>query len=472
MALMRFALAAVGLALVAPQDPAVPNVVIDHQAVDCVLAGQPPALTACFTPPEEIVRARVYYRLGEAAWQFVPLVPEGSCFGAVLPRPTRTDGTLRYYLEAVDLASQSTRSSEHRAIVVQDQNACAGVLAAVRPGATQVASAGKKKTLPFILIGAGAAGAGVALAGGGGGGGGVSTTQMSSLPATVTTTIVTNSTTPESSTTTTPGSSTTTPGSTTTTVPGSTTTTIPGPTTTTLPGSTTTTTATTLPGSTTTTTTTTTTTPTTSSTTTTTMPCAFTITPGSANFPAVGGEGQFTLGTSASSCAWTLDSSQAWLTPQVASGTGGRIVSYSVAGPNLLFARTGIISVSQQGSANIVVQQAGVTGVAEAHRPQLTSQLAVAGAAGQIVWNGASVAYAAEGTTSAAAPLGPGSNRVEAQLVSADGKPGTWRFSFTGGIKGLRPLAGKVDAVGPDSISFRLSGRAGERVVFVFEAEP
>jgi hypothetical protein len=453
MALMRFALAAVGLAFVAPQDPAVPNVVIDHKAVDCVLAGQPPALNACFTPPEEIVRARVYYRLGEAAWQFVPLVPEGSCFGAVLPRPTRTDGTLRYYLEAVDLASQSTRSSEHRAIVVQDQNACAGTLAAVKPGAQQMASAGKKKTLPFILIGAGAAGAGVALAGGGGGGG-------SSLPATVTTTIVTNSTTPESSTTTTPGSSTTTPGSTTTTVPGSTTTTIPGSTTTTLPGSTTTT------------TTTTTTTPTTSSTTTTTMPCAFTITPGSANFPAVGGEGQFTLGTSASSCAWNLDSSQPWLTPQVASGTGGRIVSYSVAGPNPLFARTGIISVSQQGSANIAVQQAGLTGVAEAHRPQLTSQLAVAGAAGQIVWNGASVAYAAEGTTSAAAPLGPGSNRVEAQLVSADGKPGTWRFSFTGGIKGLRPVAGKVDAVGPDSITFRLSGRAGERVVFVFEAEP
>ena len=117
MALMRFVLAAVGLALAAPQEPAVPNVVIDHKPVDCVLAGQPPALNACFTPPEEIVRARVYYRLGEAAWQFVPLVPEGSCFGAVLPRPTRTDGTLRYYLEAVDLASQSTKRSEYLSLI-------------------------------------------------------------------------------------------------------------------------------------------------------------------------------------------------------------------------------------------------------------------------------------------------------------------------------------------------------------------
>src|SRR6185295_3200190 len=139
MALMRFVLAAAGLAFLTPHEPAVPNVVIDHQPVDCVLAGQPPALAACFTPPEEIVRARVYYRLGEGAWQFTALVPEGTCFGAVLPRPTRTDGSLRYYLEGVDLASQSTRSSEYRAIVVQDKNACAGVLAAVKPGSAQVA---------------------------------------------------------------------------------------------------------------------------------------------------------------------------------------------------------------------------------------------------------------------------------------------------------------------------------------------
>src|SRR5262245_22654273 len=102
MALTRFVLAAFGLALVAPHEPAVRNVLIDHKPVDCVLAGQPPVLNACFTPPEEIVRARVYYRLGEAPWQFAALVPEGSCFGAVLPRPTRTDGAMRYYLEAVD----------------------------------------------------------------------------------------------------------------------------------------------------------------------------------------------------------------------------------------------------------------------------------------------------------------------------------------------------------------------------------
>ena len=471
MALMRFVLAAFGLALVAPQEPAVPNVVIDHQPVDCVLAGQPPALNACFAPAEEIVRARVYYRLGEAAWQFVPLVPEGSCFGAVLPRPTRTDGTLRYYLEAVDLASQSTRSSEYRALVVQDQNACAGTLAAVKPGTQQVASAGKKKTLPFILVGAGAAGAGVALAGGGGGGGGsASTTQTTSAAATVTSTLTPTTTTPESSTTTTPGSSSTTtlPSSTTSTVPGSTTTTLPASTTTTVPNSTTTT----VPGSTTTTTT---TTPTTTlPPTTTTRPCGYNLQPPSAAFPLspLFATGTCTISTAAT-CPWHAVASDSWIVIQGTSfGTGTATVQYRVEGL-VLGQRNGDIRLQEDGNAQCrITQGLLLTKAGPSDRGVLKSELTVAGASGQIVWNGASVTYAAEGATTAAAPLGPGSNRVEAQIVAADGKPGTWRFSFTGAVKGLRPLSGKVDAVTPDGITFRVSGRPGERVVFVFEIEP
>jgi hypothetical protein len=480
MALMRFVLATAGLALVAPQEPAVPNVLIDHKPVDCVLAGQPPVLNACFTPPEEIVRARVYYRLGEAAWQFVPLVPEGSCFGAVLPRPARTDVALRYYLEAVDLASQSTRSSEYRALVVQDQNGCAGVMAAVRPGSTPVASAGKKKTLPFILIGAGAAGAGVALAGGGGGG--TNTTLTGSLPATVSSTIVAvSSTTPESTSTTVPGSSTTTtPGSTSTTtsttLSSSTTTTLPGATTTTtLPGTTTTT--TTLPGTTTTTSTSTTvaTTSTTMAPTTTTQPpCTYSIAPTeSPLFRSAGGSSSFNITTGAA-CSWNLEQTQGWVSLGASSGTGTRNVGYDVPGGYLLGYRESTVSVQQAPAALIKIRQDGLLLRNEEGRPapQLTSDLAVAGATAQIVWDGASVTYAAEGTTSAGVPLTPGTHRVEAQLVAADGKPGTWRFAFTGAaVKGLRPQSGKVEALASDSITFRLAGRPGERVVFVFETD-
>jgi hypothetical protein len=473
MALMRFVLSAVALALVVPQEPAVPNVVIDHKQVDCVLAGQPPLLNACFTPPEEIVRARVYYRLGEAAWQFAPLVPEGSCFGAVLPRPTRNDGTLRYYLEAVDLASQSTKSSEYRALVVQDPNACAGVMAAVKPGPTQVASAGsKKKTLPFILIGAGAAGAGVALAAGGGDSATTTFTLTASLPATVSSTIISSSsTTPESTSTTVPGSSTTTtPGSSSTTLgPATTTTTLPGSTTTTtLPGTTTTT--TTLPGTTTTTTSTTVaTTSTTMAPTTTTQPCTYGVTPSTEGFGLLGGTGSLTV-TTAASCAWNLSSSQpAWLHPSQTSGSGTRVVNYVVDGL-VVGSRNGDIYVDQSPSAAVHVTQSAGGGLQNA--PVVWIEMAIAGGSGQIVWNGASATYAAEGTTSVQAPLGAGSNRVEALLVSADGKPGVWRFSFAPAVKGLRPLAGKADSVTPDSITFRLSGRPGERVVFAFESEP
>jgi len=196
------------------------------------------------------------------------------------------------------------------------------------------------------------------------------------------------------------------------------------------------------------------------------------IQPPTATFAALGGNGQFTLTTSAPSCAWNLTSSQGWLDPQVTSGSGNRIVSYSVTGLTLVQDREGIISVDQQSSASILVHQDGILGVSRS-TPVLNSELAVRGGAGQMVWDGASVTYAVEGTTSAAVPLTPGMHRVEAQLVSADGTPGTWRFAFVGAaMKGLRGQSGKVETLGPDSITFRLSGRPGERVVFVFESEP
>jgi hypothetical protein len=132
-----------------------------------------------------------------------------------------------------------------------------------------------------------------------------------------------------------------------------------------------------------------------------------------------------------------------------------------------------IFSVSQAPAAQHQVRQNGLLKSDPARpTPAVTSELAVAGGAGQMVWDGAAVTYAAEGPTSAGVPLAPGAHRVEAQLVSADGKPGTWRFAFSGAaVRNLRPQSGKVEALTPESITFRLSGRPGERVVFVFETE-
>ena len=64
-----------------------------------------------------------------------------------------------------------------------------------------------------------------------------------------------------------------------------------------------------------------------------------------------------------------------------------------------------------------------------------------------------------------------GENRFEAQIVEA-GRAGTWRLELSGvsGLErgSLRVTAGEPVAVGPDTIVFRLSGRAGERIGFAF----
>jgi hypothetical protein len=99
------------------------------------------------------------------------------------------------------------------------------------------------------------------------------------------------------------------------------------------------------------------------------------------------------------------------------------------------------------------------------------SHLDVPEATGQIVVNGAAAVFAGPGRSTAVATGRIGENRVEAQLVQAAGKPGTWRFDLpTSGLMpgSLRVLAGDVVSLSGESVVFRLSGRAGERVVFSF----
>jgi hypothetical protein len=64
-----------------------------------------------------------------------------------------------------------------------------------------------------------------------------------------------------------------------------------------------------------------------------------------------------------------------------------------------------------------------------------------------------------------------GDNRVEAQLVQAQGQAGLWRFELAGdrAVAGsLRVIAGQVALVTGDVVVFRLKGQPGERVVFTF----
>ncbi len=110
---------------------------------------------------------------------------------------------------------------------------------------------------------------------------------------------------------------------------------------------------------------------------------------------------------------------------------------------------------------------------ARAARASWTSVLDVPGAAGQVILNGASLAFVRTGRSDASAELRRGDNRLEAQLVQAEGRPGTWRFELGEIERGsLRVVAGDVALVTADAVVFRMRGRPGERVVFAFRAGP
>jgi hypothetical protein len=100
------------------------------------------------------------------------------------------------------------------------------------------------------------------------------------------------------------------------------------------------------------------------------------------------------------------------------------------------------------------------------------SELAVPGGRAQVVLDGREALFPREGREAFPAPSGPGPHRLEATLVSAAGRPGTWRFDLSAlplVPASLRVVAGEAVQVGPDQAVFRLRGRAGERVVLAFE---
>jgi hypothetical protein len=101
-----------------------------------------------------------------------------------------------------------------------------------------------------------------------------------------------------------------------------------------------------------------------------------------------------------------------------------------------------------------------------------SSDLDLEGGRLELVVNGATTAYAERGRSMAATRLKDGENRVEARVVDATGKPGTWSIELSGPdalqIGSLRVLGGDVQSIAASRITFRLRGTPGERVVFTF----
>jgi len=117
------------------------------------------------------------------------------------------------------------------------------------------------------------------------------------------------------------------------------------------------------------------------------------------------------------------------------------------------------------------IEQAGANGIAApASAVSWSSQLDVPGGAGQVVLNGLVAFFQGQGRAAASAATRPGTGRIEGHLVTAAGRPGTWRFDMGGAVEpgSLRVVAGDVVSIGASAVVFRMSGRAGERIVFAF----
>jgi hypothetical protein len=101
------------------------------------------------------------------------------------------------------------------------------------------------------------------------------------------------------------------------------------------------------------------------------------------------------------------------------------------------------------------------------------SDLGVEGARLQVVVNGGGSAFAARGRSYGTAASVEGANRVEAVVVEGSAKPGLWRFELmtTSGVAPgtIRVISGEPVQISSTSVTFRLQGHVGERVVFTFQ---
>src|SRR5205823_2658459 len=101
-----------------------------------------------------------------------------------------------------------------------------------------------------------------------------------------------------------------------------------------------------------------------------------------------------------------------------------------------------------------------------------SSDLTVEGGRLQVVVNATAVSYPGRGRAYGMGALVNGENRVEATVVEAAGKPGLWRFDLMNSQEvapgSIHVIAGEVVSVAATSVTFRLHGTAGERVVFTF----
>lgn len=425
------------------------GVVIEHKAVECIVAEKFPKMNSCFTPNSDVARARVYFRPeGVQSWYYVEMKSDAPCMAGILPRPRKdlVGKHVEYYLQVSDRSFNESRTSEYAPVVVGNEQECKDKPIApflskasveVFPGLPAGFAAGGLGAVPVVGAAAGvaAAGAGVAVAASSGG---------SNSTTTTTTTQPIQGTTSTTS-------------STTTTTTSSTTQTQQSP-----------------------------------------FSFVFNVTPkppkgveplkvtidmcqstpagglrfffnfDGGNYDAIGGQ-----------CSETRTLSSSGVSSFAPTTTLTKQFKFPLQGcaepkeqPELRQCgnATAVVTKSLTASALRIAPSGSDSG---ARRLAWASELSLDDGAGQVVANGQAAVFASKGRSTAVARGRRGENRIEALLVQGTGKPGTWRFELapTASLQpgSIRVIAGDVAALTSDAVTFRVTGQPGERIVFTFK---
>jgi hypothetical protein len=434
------------------QEASQAGLAIDHKSVGCIVAGKYPKMNACFEPNSQVANGRTYFRAeGGTSWYYVVNKPDAPCWSGVLPKPRKEliDKHVDYYVQVTGKDLQESRTAEFHPLVVAKEADCkdkpVGLYlnkadVSVFPSLPPEFAAGGVST--GVLVGAGVAVAGATAGGIAAASGGDDNTTTTFPVTTPTTTPVTTTTT--SSTTMTPAQ----------------------------------------PGV---------------------FRFNFNVSPKNGTEPLdvlvdmcasspVGslryfydfdGDGSFDFqGPGPGNCQQTRA-----FTLQGFGPAGGpppstqkpKMRVFDVMGcaeprvedlqPQTRLCQTAQVTIDENQGLRVNAIRLNREGAA-ARRLAWSTQLDVPNANGQVVVNGATAVFSGPGRSNAVAVGRRGENRIEAQLVQAGGKPGTWRFELaaTSSLEpgSIRVVAGDVALVTGDAIVFQLKGTPGERVVFTF----
>ena len=161
-----------------------------------------------------------------------------------------------------------------------------------------------------------------------------------------------------------------------------------------------------------------------------------------------------------------------WVTLETFAGTGNGPIEFRLAAYLVGPTRQATIFLVERPSASCTITQTStLLTESEGSALTFTSDLDLEDGRGQIVVDGAIARFQSRGSQPGAIDPTPGPHRVEATVVGAAGRPGTWRFRLAGAVPGsLRVVSGVVLSSSGEELVFRVSGKAGERILFVFRA--